>query len=160
MDKYQVSVAAEAIVAAQCARVAYNVSIQYGANQPGYDLVAQKGKRILKVSVKGSQDGSWNLTGTLKQGRSNSEAADTWLKNHGADMVFAFVQFQGVNLGEMPRVYVACAKDVASQLKAARKGHGNTILSENHAWKSGIAKGCIDCIPSTWAFSGERIDSV
>jgi hypothetical protein len=61
MNKYHVAVAAEAVAATTFARAGYEVSVQYGANQPGYDLVAVKRKRILKVSVKGSQDGGWAL---------------------------------------------------------------------------------------------------
>jgi hypothetical protein len=33
-----------------------DVSVQYGADQPEYDLIVAKGDRMLKVSVKGSQD--------------------------------------------------------------------------------------------------------
>jgi hypothetical protein len=55
---WQVAVAAEAIAAAQFARCRFDVSVQYGANQPEYDLIVAKDDRMLKVSVKGSQDGS------------------------------------------------------------------------------------------------------
>jgi len=44
------------------ARLGYDVSVQYGANQPEYDLIITKGERILKVSVKGSQEGGLGLT--------------------------------------------------------------------------------------------------
>ena len=54
---WQVATAAEAFAAAQFARCGWDVSVQYGANQPGYDLVAVDGDRVLKVSVKGSKDG-------------------------------------------------------------------------------------------------------
>jgi hypothetical protein len=47
--KYHVSVAAEAHAAAAFAQAGYEVSVQYGANQPGYDLVVVKRERILKV---------------------------------------------------------------------------------------------------------------
>jgi len=47
---------------AQFARCGWDVSVQYGASQPEYDLVAVDGDRVLKVSVKGSKDGSWGLT--------------------------------------------------------------------------------------------------
>jgi hypothetical protein len=57
-----VGVAAEAFVAGQFARLGYDVSVRYGANQPEYDLVVASGERMLKVSVKGSKDGSWGLT--------------------------------------------------------------------------------------------------
>ena len=59
---WQVATAAEAFAAAQFARCGWDVSVQYGANQPEYDLVAVDGERVLKVSVKGSQDGKWGLT--------------------------------------------------------------------------------------------------
>ena len=51
MKKYHVAVAAEAFAAAAFAREGYEVSVQYGANQPGYDLVAVRGRRVLKVRM-------------------------------------------------------------------------------------------------------------
>jgi len=56
---WHVAVAAEAITAALFAQCGYDVSVQYGANQPEYDLMVAKGDRLLKISVKGSQDGGW-----------------------------------------------------------------------------------------------------
>ena len=75
MTSWHVGVAAEAFAAAQFARLTYDVSVQYGANQPEYDLIAVSGEKMLKISVKGSQDGSWGLTQSLKKGRSYHEAA-------------------------------------------------------------------------------------
>src|SRR5580658_1686452 len=60
-SSHNIGVAAEAIAAAQFARCGFDVSVQYGANQPEYDLVVAKGSNVLKVSVKGSQTGSWGL---------------------------------------------------------------------------------------------------
>lgn len=57
MSSRHVGVAAEAFVAAQFARLRYDVSVQYGANQPEYDLIAVSGDNMLKISVKRSQDG-------------------------------------------------------------------------------------------------------
>ena len=57
MTSWHVGVAAEAFVAAQFARFRYDVSVQYGANQPEYDLIVVSGDKMLKISVKGSQDG-------------------------------------------------------------------------------------------------------
>jgi PD-(D/E)XK endonuclease len=73
MTSYQVATAAEALAAAQFARLGFNVSVQYGANQPGYDLVIDNDEYTLKVSVKGSQDGSWGLTQAYlkKAGKAN-----------------------------------------------------------------------------------------
>jgi hypothetical protein len=58
---WHIRIAAEAIAAAQIARCGLDVSVQYGANQPEYDLIVSRGEKLLKVSVKGSQDGSWGL---------------------------------------------------------------------------------------------------
>ncbi len=44
--------AAEAFAAAVFARCGCDVSVQYGANQPEYDLMVAKGEHVLKVSVK------------------------------------------------------------------------------------------------------------
>jgi hypothetical protein len=57
MSSWHVATAAEAIAAAQFARFGFDVSVQYGANQPEYDLtVSSPNGRMLKISVKGSKD--------------------------------------------------------------------------------------------------------
>jgi len=74
---WQVATAAEAFAAAQFARFGWDVSVQYGANQPEYDLVAVDGNRMLKVSVKGSKDGGWGLTQSHIRNADYHSAADT-----------------------------------------------------------------------------------
>jgi hypothetical protein len=60
---WHVATAAEAIAAAQFARFGYDVSVQYGANQPEYDLTIRSPEgKLLAISVKGSADGGWGLT--------------------------------------------------------------------------------------------------
>ena len=54
VSSWHIGVAGEAFAAAQFARYGIDVSVQYGANQPEYDLIATKGDKMLKVSVKGS----------------------------------------------------------------------------------------------------------
>ena len=54
ISSWHVGVAAEAFAAAVFARYGYDVSVQYGANQPEYDLIAVSGDRMLKLSVKGT----------------------------------------------------------------------------------------------------------
>ncbi|MFM7131891.1 MAG: group I intron-associated PD-(D/E)XK endonuclease, partial [bacterium] len=75
---WQVATAAEAFAAAQFARCGWNISVQYGANQPEYDLVANDGERFLKISVKGSQDGSWGLTQSFIKNADYHGAAELW----------------------------------------------------------------------------------
>ena len=45
ISPWHVGVAAEAYVAAMFARCGYDVSVQYGANQPEYDLIAVSGDK-------------------------------------------------------------------------------------------------------------------
>lgn len=61
MTPRQCEIAVEAFTTSVLAQAGYDVLVQYGANQPHYDLVAVKENRILMVSVKGSQDGGWML---------------------------------------------------------------------------------------------------
>jgi hypothetical protein len=60
-SSFHIGVAAEAFAAGLFARCGLDVSVQYGANQPEYDLAIVKGDKLLKISVKGSQDASWGL---------------------------------------------------------------------------------------------------
>jgi hypothetical protein len=56
---WHVATAAEAMMAAQFAHFGHDASVQYGANQPEYDLtISSPEGRMLKVSVKGSADGA------------------------------------------------------------------------------------------------------
>ena len=79
VGSWHVGVAAEAYAAGLFARCGIDVSVQYGANQPEYDLVIVRGDQMLKVSVKGSQDGSWGLTQSYIKNADYHAAIDTWL---------------------------------------------------------------------------------
>ncbi len=158
MNSYQVAVAAEAYVAAAFAQAGCDVSVQYGANQPGYDLIAVRGRGFLKISVKGSQDGGWIAAGSYKEkGISYRRALTRWQKDHDPRMVFAFVQFSGVNFGEFPRIYFATTGEVVAHLSKARKGNVSLILHEDHEYVRGVAAGSRDKIPDKWRLSRRRI---
>ena len=133
---WHVGVAAEAFAAAMFARCGYDVSVQYGANQPEYDLMVARGDQLLKVSVKGSKDGGWGLCqGFLERGKADYHAAiDRWLARHKPRTVFCFVQFEGVALHQMPRLYLATPEEVASRLHDTAAGRGDTTLFERHEW--------------------------
>jgi len=131
MDKigsWYIGIAAEAFVAGLFARCEYKVSVQYGANQPEYDLLVEKDDKIMKVSVKGSQDGSWGLTQSFKKGNNYHTAADIWVGRHGEKTVICLVQFKNVGLAEMPRIYLALPCEIAIELKKYRNNIGDTIL--------------------------------
>jgi len=161
MTQWHVSVAAEAIAAALFARCGLDVSVQYGANQPEYDLAVIRGDRMMKVSVKGSQDGGWGLTQSyLEKGKANyHEAIDQWLARHKPRTVFCFVQFIHVPTSQMPRVYLASPAEIAPHLKACAKGRGETMLMEEQVWtKRAQAAGTVDRVPAEWKFSPERVE--
>ena len=160
-SSWHVGIAAEAIAAAQFARCGVSVSVQYGADQPEYDLVAVSGDHLVKVSVKGSKDGGWGLTQSYKKGRTYHEAIDAWLNAHGKKTVFCLVQFKGVKLGEMPRLYLATPLQIAEELHKARAGNGETVLREYKKWTSkGVAAGTEDIIPPEWLFTEKRLKEI
>ena len=157
MTSWHVGVAAEAFAAAQLARMRYDVSVQYGANQPEYDLIAVDGEKMLKISVKGSQDGSWGLTQSLKKGRSYHEAAEEWLNRHHKKTIFCLVQFKNTTDSQMPRMYLASPKEIADVLCKEAGGRGDTILYEHHEWgPMAAACGTIDKLLEEWIFTEER----
>ncbi|MBS0432782.1 MAG: hypothetical protein JSS21_10325 [Proteobacteria bacterium] len=160
MTPRQCEIAAESFTASILARAGYDVLVQYGANQPHYDLVAVKGQRFLLVSVKGSQDGGWMLaTRYVKEGVGYHQATDQWLTAQREDIVFVFVQFQGVSIEQAPRVYVARPPEIAEQLRAHRDGKGHGALQED--WQRNHPNSAYaDRIPNPWIFTRERIDSI
>jgi len=158
MTQYHVAVAAEAFAAGLFAQAGCDVLVQYGANQPQYDLVITRGGLAVHVSVKGSQDGGWGLIQNYKRSRLYHEAADAWVASHRIpDILYCLVQFQDVALGQCPRVYLATITDIASRHKESRNGLGETILWENRCYKKGVAKGCTDMVPLEWIFSQARL---
>ena len=137
-SNWHVATAAEAIAAAQFSRLGYDVSVQYGANQPEYDLIVAGGQHMLKISVKGSRDGAWGLTQSILAAQRKADpagptdyrkAADTWLKRHNPRTAVCFVQFKDVPIDALPRIYIAWPRDIAALLKAAPP-KGSTVLRE------------------------------
>lgn len=161
MSQWHVSVAAEAIAAALFARCGLDVSVQYGANQPEYDLAVIRGERIMKVSVKGNSDGGWPLlAGDMEKGRSDyHKAIDMWFARHRPKTIFCFVQFLEVPLTTMPHVYLATPSEVAAHLKTCRGGLGDSTLNQRHVWTIRAKHGGkVDQVPEAWRFSPERVE--
>lgn len=158
MASYHVSVAAEAFAAALFARAGYSVSIQYGANQPGYDLIVAGDGMPKKVSVKGTNKRGWVLTASKKKGKSYHGAIDAWTASlKDPEILHCLVQFKGVDFETMPRLYLARTCEVAAYLKSMRAGHGYTVLRENHKWIRGPGAGTTDSIPEEWKMRKDRI---
>jgi hypothetical protein len=159
-----VATAAEAIAAAQFARLGFDVSVQYGANQPEYDLMIDNGEKTLKISVKGSQDGGWGLSQSqlAKLGNANyHDAADAWLARHKPRTILCLVQFKGVDLDGMPRIYLATPTEIATRLREASGGRGDTILWENYKrGPKAAGAGTIECLPEMWRLSAARVNEL
>jgi hypothetical protein len=164
-SSWHVGVSAEAFAAAFFAWLGYDISVQYGANQPEYDLIISKGKNYvpIKVSVKGSQDGSWGLTqGYLQKGKADyHESISKWLQTHGTRTILCLVQFKDVELTKMPRIYIATPQEIAQQLRQSAKGRGETQLYEYKKWnKRAFGYGTIDQINESWRFSQKRLEEI
>jgi hypothetical protein len=161
VSPWHIKVAAEAFAAGLFARCGFDVSVQYGSDQPEYDLVIVKSEKFLKVSVKGSQDGSWGLTQSLIKNADYHGAVDRWLEKHQRKTIFCFVQFKGVDVDKLPRAYLATPSEVALRLKKTAKGRGDTILYEEKIWSErAYGTGTVDKIPEQWRFSKERVEQL
>jgi hypothetical protein len=161
MSSRQCEIAAESYTACLLAQSGYDILVQYGANQPHYDLMAVKGEeRKLPISVKGSQDGGWMLAVRyVKPGVNYRVAIDKWLSAQRNDVIYMFVGFLHVPLGEAPRVYVARPPEIATQLKLQCSGRGHGSLQEDTPTFSPRSK-YKDKVPAEWCYSTKRIDSI
>lgn len=170
LDQWHVATAAEAIAAAQFARFGYDVSVQYGANQPEYDLMISRGERMLKISVKGSQDGGWGLTQTqlsnIRKSFPDSKvdyhlAAENWFARHQPMTAICFVQFKNVPEDQLPRAYLAWPREVADRLKAAAGGRGDTILNEDFVrGPKAAGAGNRETLPDEWRLTQARVEQM
>lgn len=160
MTARQCEIAAESYSASLLAQSGYDVLVQYGANQPHYDLVAVKEQRILLLSIKGSQDGGWPLAVSFKNSsRTYHQAIDAWCSKQRDDVIFILVQFLDIPLGVAPRVYVTRPPAIAAYMKTQCCGKGHGSLSEDWLRDHPKAKRS-DILPPEWVFTRERIDSV
>ena len=134
MSSWQIGATAEAYAIAQFTRLGTDASVHYGTNNPEYDLIAFKGNTFIRVAVKGSQDGDWDIAKKHKKGASPLEAIDEWLKDIGKTTVYCLVQFKDVSDTELPRIYLATAQEIADYLLKSRNGIGDPKLYERREW--------------------------
>jgi hypothetical protein len=156
ITSYHVKIAAEAFAAGLFAHAGYNVLIQYGADQPTYDLVLGKGATLARISVKGTQLPGWGLAGRYVQNADYLRAADAWLRRQGQDLIFCFVSFYKIPLGKCPDCFLATAQGIACQLKRQCGGRGHGSLSLKREISRGAGAGSTDEVPQEWRFSATR----
>lgn len=160
MTPRQCEIAAESYTACLLAQCGYDVLVQYGANQPHYDLMAVKEYRKLPVSVKGSQDGGWMLAVRfVKPGVNYHQAIDQWLSIQREDIVYVLVQFLSVPFGLAPRVYIASAKEIADHMKSQCNGRGHGSLQEDYLRDHPKSK-YMHRIPDHWQFTQMRLEQI
>jgi hypothetical protein len=166
---WQINTGAEGIAAAQFARCGFDVSLQYGTNKPTYDMVVTKGSNLLKVEVRGSQDGTWSLTQSyIKRAAEMSGkktdfhgAIELWLDHYGARTICCLVQFLGVALDQLPRIYLATPREVATRLRETAAGRGDSVLYEGYKWASpSHGEKTNEALPESWAFSPRRVEEM
>jgi hypothetical protein len=152
-----IGVAAEAVAALQFARCGFDVSVQYGVNQPEYDLIVAKDARLLKVSVKGSQDGSWGLTQSFLKQADYHAAIQKWFEHHGARTALCLVQFKNVALSELPRIYLGNSRgDCTTATRDRQRTWGQYSVREPHLgaasdwlWNCGTDTRCMAVLRCT-----------
>jgi hypothetical protein len=163
---WPITVGAEAIAAAQFARCGFDVLVQAGSDKPWYDLVVTKSGNLLRVAVRASDNGRWCLTESYLRhaadmtGRRNDRkgSIDLWLDHHGSRTVCCLVQFEGIAIQQLPRIYLASPFEIAQRMHETASRVGQATLFEQYEWSSsrdGISN--IERLPSNWLFSHERI---
>ncbi len=160
LTSHQVQVAGEALAASLFARAGCDVLVQYGPNQPAYDLVAMREGIALQVSVKASQYDGWGLIQSYKKGRSYAEAADAWLADQREDVLFCLVCFWERSLDMAPLAFLATPREIAEHHKTGKHGSGTTILYIDYTPGRGIGKGFQHKIPDSWGFTQARVDAL
>jgi hypothetical protein len=169
LPSWKINIGAEGVAAAQFARCGFDVTLQYGVNKPAYDMVVTKGGSLLKIEVRGSQDGTWSLTQSyIKRaaeirGKTSDfhGAIELWLDHYGARTACCFVQFMGVALDELPRIYLATPQEVATRLRETAAGRGDSVLYEGNKWASpALGTETMECLPESWCFSARRIQEL
>ena len=160
MTSRQCEIAAESYTASVLAQCGYDVLVQYGANQPHYDLVAAKDGKFLPISVKGSQDGGWMLAVRYVQpGVHYLQAIEKWLAAQRPDLIYIFVQYMHVAVCGAPRVYIARPPEIAAQLSSQCNGRGHGALHEDYKRDHPKSK-YEHVLPDYWRFSYERLESI
>lgn len=165
---WPITVGAEGIAAAQFARCGFDVLVQAGRDKPWYDLVVTKSGNLLKVSVKASETGEWALTSgfTRRVGETNGiridskSAIDMWRAGYGSRTICCLVQFSGVAIHELPRIYLASPDEIAVAMRQTAERTGRCALLEMYEWAAGDGARTVEMLPEKWHFSQARVQEL
>ncbi len=167
-SSWPISIGAEGIAAAQFARCGFDVLVQSGRDKPWYDFAVTRAGNLIKVSVKASDDGRWNLPQSFARrgpepGAKNIDcrsAIDFWMDSQGSKTICCMVQFEGVAINQLPRIYLAFPNEIAAEMRIASERTGHCALHELYEWTTSDGKLEVGSLPSTWRFSPERIQEL
>src|SRR6185437_4699012 len=162
---WPIAIGAEGIAAAQFARCGFDVLVQAGRDKPWYDLVVTRGGNLLKISVKASENGEWSLTSgyTRKVAEINGmrtdsrSAIDMWRSGCGSRTVCCLVQFEGVAIDELPRIYLASPDEIAAAMHDTAQRTGRCTLLEHYEWTAPEGVRHLQILPAAWHFSPQRV---
>lgn len=165
---WPISVGAEGIAAAQFARCGFDVLIQACRDKSWYDLVVTRTGTLLKITVKASDDGEWRLTsGYTRNDQPNGpkpfdfrNAIDRWLAGHGSRTVCCLVQFHGVDIDELPRIYLALPGEVAQTMRETAVRTGRCMIRETYEWSLADGSKRVEALPPSWRFSQQRVEEL
>lgn len=164
---WPISVGAEAIATAQFARCGFDVLAQSLRDKPWYDFAVTRSGNLLKISVKASEDGSWNLAQSFSRRSTDNaksfdcrSAVDFWVDSQGTKTICCLVQFEGVTINQLPRIYLAFPYEIAAEMRAAAERTNHCALLEKYEWTSMDGKRERTMLPSNWRFSQERIQEL
>jgi hypothetical protein len=164
-SSWPISIGAEGIAAAQFARCGFDVLVQSGRDKPWYDFAVTRAGNLMKVSVKASDDGRWNLPQSFARrgpelGGRNIDcrsAIDFWMDSQGTKTICCLVQFEGVAINLLPRIYLAFPNEIAAEMRIASERTGQCALHELYEWTTSEGRLEVGSLPSNWRFSPERI---
>ncbi len=161
----QVSVAAENIAAAQFSLYGFDVLEQAGRAKFVYDLGVAKSGGMMKVVVRGSLDGFWDLLEPYLERNPRfsptksdyHRAIDLWLEHHSSRVTCCLVKFESPELRQMPRIYLASAAEIAWKLHEITEHLGESALCEEYEIVDSYGARRIESLPAKWLFSQTRI---
>lgn len=165
---WPIAIGAESIAAAQFARCGFDVMMQVGRDKPWYDFAVTRAGNMLKVSVKASDDGRWNLVQGFTRRASEPgtraldcrTAIDFWADSQGSKTICCLVQFEDVAITQMPRIYLAYPAEIAAEMRLATERAACCGLMEQYEYTSTEGKREFASLPSNWRFSPDRIQEL
>lgn len=163
------SASGEGIALAQFARCGYDVLAHAGHDKPMHDLSVSRAGRLLKISVKASNDGQWGFAEPFFRQRSDDhdnrlasiKAVNLWRDSQFSGTVCCLVQFDGIALDHMPRLYLAAPGELTARMHESIERTGSASLREEYEWRSPIERITrVERLPSAWRFSPQRIEQL